>query len=145
MIDRNIVFLDSNLNSKNTILNFLISNLQDDNYLDRDAHDFKNKILQREKEVTTYMGNAIAIPHAKSSEVKRPFITFLRLKKPLEWNKGQKDTVSMIFMLGVPEKEGEVHLQVLSNLARKLINKDILKKLEFTTDPEEAVQILDEE
>lgn len=144
MINTDIVFLDLNLKTKKEIIDFLIKKLKEHNYLNSSSKDFKNKILIRENEVTTYMGNSIAIPHAKSSDVKKPFITFLRLKKPLEWNGDTKSLVNMIFMLGVPNKKSDIHLKVLSNLAKKLINKEILNALAKTTSESEVIKILDE-
>ena len=144
MINTDIVFLDLNLKTKKEIIDFLIKKLKEHNYLNSSSKDFKNKILIRENEVTTYMCNSIAIPHAKSSDVKKPFITFLRLQKPLEWNKDTKSWVNMIFMLGVPNKKSDIHLKVLSSLAKKLINKEILNALAKTKSESEVIKILDE-
>lgn len=144
MIGKDIVFLDSDLESKEEVINFLIEKLQSNNYLDQDSSDFKTKIIKREDEVTTYMGNSIAIPHAKSVEVKQPFVTFLRLKNLLEWNKGKNNLVNMVFMLGVPDKKEGIHLKILSNLAKKLINEKILYDLENTNSKSEVIQILEE-
>lgn len=141
--DSRLIFLDLDFSDKYKLIDFLTEKLQETGFVLKPAAEFKQHVLQREADTSTDMGNDIAIPHAKSVDITKPFVVYARLKEAIKWNEKQEGRVSMVFMLGVPDKaENGVHLQMLSNLARKLIDTDFLSTIKKENDSEEVARLL---
>ena len=89
-------------------------------------------LYQRENIGSTYMGNMIALPHAKSETVIQPAVLFCRLKEPFQYySHGEKGMVKYIFMLAISAKQsGHDYMKMLAHLAGLLANDEFLKILE---------------
>lgn len=90
-----------------------------------DLDVFVDAVKKRELEFTTGIGDGIAIPHGESSVVKTACIAYGRSEKGVEWKSLDERSVYSIFMLAIPCQEDEAHLEMLSNLARKLMHKEV--------------------
>lgn len=84
---------------------------------------------ERERESTTGFGNGVAIPHAKSNNVKTATILFGRSKQDIEWQSLDGQPVNTFISLLVPADAGDVHLKLLASLSRKLVHKDFVEIL----------------
>jgi len=84
---------------------------------------------ERERESTTGFGNGVAIPHAKSNNVKTATILFGRSKQDIEWQSLDDQPVNTFISLLVPADAGDVHLKLLASLSRKLVHKDFVEIL----------------
>mgnify|MGYP000349830141 FL=1 len=94
----------------------------DNNPDDEDAlyHDF----LEREKEFSTGLQDGFAIPHARTDNVKKVTVMFLRNKDGIDWQTLDDEPVKYIFALLVPKQSaGDVHLKMISSLATALIRR----------------------
>ena len=93
---------------------------------------------EREKSVSTYMGNGLAIPHgtneAKNS-IKSSAISFIRLDEPVDW--GGKPAK---FIVGIAGADGS-HLKTLSKIAKIFGRQETVEKLEKATTKEEILDI----
>jgi len=72
----------------------------------------------REKEASTAIGHAMAVPHAYLEGIQEQFILFVRLSKPL--NLGSPDGIPtrfFFFLIGPPGSAAQ-HLDALANVAR---------------------------
>lgn len=108
-----------------------------------DEAAFIAAVLEREIHSTTGVGNGIAIPHGKSTAVTEPAIAFARLNHEVEWQSLDEKPVSLVVMLAIPESEqGNTHLAILSEIAVKLMDDDVIRKLNNATKEEEIVEIL---
>ncbi|WP_251864801.1 PTS sugar transporter subunit IIA [Enterococcus malodoratus] len=108
-----------------------------------DEEAFVSAVLEREVHSTTGVGNGIAIPHGKSMAVKEPAIAFARLKQKIEWQALDEKPVSLVVMLAIPEGEqGNTHLSILSEIAVKLMDEELVMKLREATSAAEIVDIL---
>lgn len=81
---------------------------------------------EREAESTTGFGNGVAIPHAKSNNVKTATILFGRSANEIEWQSLDGKPVNTFISLLVPANAGDVHLKLLASLSRKLVHKDFV-------------------
>lgn len=105
--------------------------------------NYIDSILEREEACTTGIGNGIAIPHGKSAGVKEAIIVFGKLKGGIEWESLDGEPVNMVFLLGVPEDNVDnLHLKVLSQLSRKLMNEDFVNLLRNANTSEEIFTAL---
>jgi PTS system nitrogen regulatory IIA component len=79
------------------------------------------RLAEREAIGSTGLGNGVAVPHAKSDEVKGVTLVLARSKAGLDWQAIDGRPVHVVFLLVSPAAEPETHLRCLrwiSTLAR---------------------------
>lgn len=95
---------------------------------------------EREKSVSTFMGNGLAIPHgtneAKDS-IKKSAVSFIRLDEPVDWG-GKPAT----FVVGIAGADGS-HLKTLAKIAKIFGKADTVEQLENATTKEEILAIFE--
>ena len=94
-----------------------------------DKKKFKQAILERERLSTTGIGEGIAIPHGKSSAVKRAALAAMVVPQGVDFASADGAPVHLLFMIAVPEEGAELHLEVLERLAAMLMDEDFRKRL----------------
>ncbi len=110
-----------------------------------DKDGFLKDVLDREAISTTGIGNGIAIPHGKSSNVLETTAAIGRTEKPLEWQSLDDKPVNFIVLLAVNENDKTgVHVKLLSQMARKLASEQTCKKLLEAKSAEEIRSIFSE-
>jgi PTS system mannitol-specific IIC component len=95
---------------------------------------------EREKSVSTAMGNSLAIPHGTNEAkglISRTGISFVRYAQPLDWN--GKPTEFVIGIAGA----GDDHLALLSRIAETFTDPDAVARLRTATTPDEVLAVLD--
>jgi PTS system nitrogen regulatory IIA component len=88
-------------------------------------------LLKREELGSTGVGNAVALPHVRLEQVKKPFGIMARLKQPIDFDAidGQPvDLVCLLLLLLSKEKE-QAQLNVLAAVARRLRTPELLEQL----------------
>ena len=104
---------------------------------------YYESVLERENLTSTGIGFGIAIPHGKTDAVSRCAVGFGRLKKSLDWLSLDNEPVKMIFLLAVPNTAaGNEHLKIIAGLSRKLMHENFRKKLEYSTNEGEIVDLI---
>lgn len=86
-------------------------------------------LLERERLGTTGVGQGVAIPHGKFSEIDRIYGLFARLDVPIDFESVDDEPVDLVFLLLAPEAAGADHLKALARVSRLLRNHEICKKL----------------
>ncbi len=99
-------------------------------------------LLQREKLGSTGVGNGIAIPHGKLSNLGRLFGLFARLERPIDFEALDSQPVDLIFLLLAPEAAGADHLKALARVARLLRDPEIARKLRESRDADALYAVL---
>lgn len=97
-------------------------------------------MLERERSMSTYLGNGIAIPHGQfesRSEVRRAGISVVQIPAGVEWEPGER----AFLVIGIAATEDE-HLGVLANLAEVLEDPEAAAQLVAATDPTMIVERL---
>ena len=84
LLDKNAILLNADISDKNTAINTLIE-MHDKVGNLSDKETYKEGIFAREAESTTAVGEGIAIPHAKSSAVKRPGLAAMTVANGIEY------------------------------------------------------------
>ena len=93
--------------------------------------DIEKELLEREKILSTAVGNGIAIPHARSPIMKKAEdqrIVLAFLENPLEMGAPDERSVYALFI--ILSAKAQFHVQILSNLAKLFHNEDFRKFLE---------------
>ena len=83
-------------------------------------------LLEREAQVSTAIGHAVAVPHAYLDALSEPHIVFVRLARPI--NLGAPDGIAtrFLFVLLGPTGRASEHLDTLTNIAR-LMSDDLFR------------------
>lgn len=137
--DKNII-LTLNGQDQDSVIDELVSKLKENEIIDN-VEMFKNAIWKREDEVSTAIGDGIAIPHAQSSAVKKPSIMMGRSLKGIEY--GGENT-NLIFMIAAPENASNEHLALLSKLSTFLINETFRAKLLVAQTNNDVINVIKE-
>ena len=91
---------------------------------------------------TTGIGDGVAIPHAKSAWVKKPTVVVGKSLKGIEWESLDDEKVHMVFLIAVPEGNGNEHLKILQMLAVSIMDDDFKEELENATDEKVIEKLL---
>ncbi len=80
-------------------------------------------LFARERLGSTALGQGVAIPHGRIKSLKEAQGALLRLAQPVPFDAPDGQPVGLVFVLLVPEKATEKHLQILSELAQMFSDK----------------------
>lgn len=123
------IFFDHTLTSKEECLK-KFSEFAVSLSIGTDVEEVYAGFLKRESECTTGFGDGFAIPHTKCNAVKKPGVLFLKCDRGIEWQAIDDEPVFVAIALLVPEAQaGSLHMELLSALSRKLVNKEFKEKL----------------
>lgn len=137
LIEDNYIFLNEDYKSKQELLSFIAAKAEELNICDT-KEGLLEDLLAREAEFSTGLQDGFAIPHARSSHVKKVSVFFIRNKSILDWETLDDSEVHYLFALLVPkENEGNIHLQMISKLATCLLEDDFKDKIKSTSDKSE--------
>ena len=108
-----------------------------------DTVAYKKAILAREAEFSTAVGDGIAIPHAKTSAVKRPGLAAMTVPAGVEWNAPDDAPADLMFMIAAPEGQNNTHLEMLAQLSKLLMHQEFADALRAAKTPEEFCSVID--
>jgi PTS system nitrogen regulatory IIA component len=94
-------------------------------------------LIAREKVSPTGLGEGIAIPHCRMANCTGIMGTLITLEQPVEFESMDDQPVSTLFILIVPEKEMDAHLEVLAMLVEKFQQSEFREKLLAARDANE--------
>ncbi len=144
MIRKELIFLDCNVNDRNSALNLILEEADTLGLLN-DKEMYRKAVEEREENMPTSVGFQVAIPHGKSEGVKEPFVAFLRTKEEFSWDKRSENLVNMVFLIGMPkESAGNLHLQFLAEISKKLINDSFREALNGAVSNEEVYSLMND-
>lgn len=96
-------------------------------------------MFDREKTLSTYMGNLLAIPHGTNDakdEVLDSALVFIRTARPIDW-----DGNEVRFVVGIAGKEGG-HLEILAKIALIFSEDEEVQKLLAAPDADALYALL---
>jgi nitrogen PTS system EIIA component len=93
-----------------------------------------DSLFAREKLGSTGLGQGVAIPHGRIKGLKDALGAFVRLAQPVPFDAPDGNPVSLVFVLLVPEKATEKHLQILSELAQMFSDKALREAMSAAPD-----------
>ncbi len=110
-----------------------------------DLAGFVDAVWAREQETGgTGMESGIAIPHAKHAGVTEPSVVVGRIAGGVDF--GADDApADLVFLIAAPAGADDVHVSVLSKLARRLVHESFRTALRQAPSAEAMVTILKEQ
>ncbi|MCL2113640.1 MAG: fructose-specific PTS transporter subunit EIIC [Streptococcaceae bacterium] len=141
-----LIFVNQAFTTKEEIFEFVAQKFAEEAVV-ASAADYKQALYDRENEGLTGFENGLAIPHGKSSTVKKPTFAVIRLAKPLAsaeyLSLDPNNQVDTLFVLAIPESEvGSTHLDILAELATRLGDADYFKKVKSASNSAEILKLL---
>ena len=141
IIQKECIVFDIDTCDKNEAILTLVKKLKDQEKI-TSVDDFYQDVLDREKIAPTAIGYHIGLPHGRTNNVIEPAVCFGRLNNDIIWNDETKEVANIIILIAVPqENEGNLHMQILSKLARKLMHEDFRNQL-LNSEKEEIYKLL---
>ena len=110
-----------------------------------DKENLLNALMEREKLGSTGIGENVAIPHAKSSEIDQIITIFGRSIKGVEFDSLDKKPVHFIYLVLAPTKSSGQHLKVLARISRLLKNKSLREAIMSATETNQIYSIIADE
>jgi PTS system fructose-specific IIC component len=99
-------------------------------------------VLEREALMSTGVGNGVAIPHAKSSDVENLIAAFGKTAEKVDFQSLDARPVQLIFLLIGPEENPNLHIMGLSRISRLTSHKKFRKRLLSATSPADVMKII---
>ena len=83
-----------------------------------------DNLFARERLSSTGLGHGVAIPHGRIKGLKNPLAAVIRLAQPIGFEAPDDEPVSLLIFLLVPEAATQRHLEILSEIAELLSDRD---------------------
>lgn len=143
VLKKDVMLLDLQATSKEAVIDEMITSLVDKGYV-TDFEVFKTRILNREAQTTTGLGDGIAMPHAKNAAVKEATVLFAKSNKGVDYASLDGQPTDLFFMIAAPEGANDTHLAALAELSKYLMKPGFADKLRSVSSPEEVIAVFDE-
>ncbi|TMH73716.1 MAG: PTS IIA-like nitrogen regulatory protein PtsN [Betaproteobacteria bacterium] len=101
-----------------------------------------DSLFARERLGSTGLGQGVAIPHGRIKGLKEALGALIRLAQPVPFDAPDAAPVTLVFVLLVPEKATEKHLQILSELAQMFSDKALREAMTKAADAAELHQLI---
>jgi nitrogen PTS system EIIA component len=101
-----------------------------------------DSLFARERLGSTGLGQGVAIPHGRIKGLKEALGAFIRLAQPVPFDAPDGQAVTLVFVLLVPEKATEKHLQLLSELAQMFSDKALREAMSRASDAQALHQLI---
>jgi PTS system nitrogen regulatory IIA component len=103
-----------------------------------------DNLFARERLGSTGLGEGVAIPHGRIKGLKQPLAAFVRLDQPIPFESPDGQPVSLLIFLLVPEQATQQHLEILSEIAQFLSDREARERLHTEPNREELHRLLTE-
>lgn len=97
---------------------------------------------QREILGSTGFGRGVAIPHCRSTGVKRPTLAIIKLETAVDFGSPDAVPVALVFGLVSPENAGATHLHALAAISRLTRDEAMMQLLMDAETPEGLYALL---
>ena len=95
-----------------------------------------DNLFARERLGSTGLGEGVAIPHGRIKGLKHPLAAFVRLAEPIPFESPDGQPVGLLIFLLVPEQATQQHLEILSEIAQLLSDRETRERLATEPDAE---------
>ena len=101
-----------------------------------------DSLFAREKLGSTGLGQGVAIPHGRIKGIKEAIGALVRMREPIPFDAPDGEPVGLIFVLLVPERATDLHLQILSELAQMFSDQTFRERLTGAATAEDAHRLI---
>lgn len=141
LISAGRILANVSIKSKKRLLELISLTLAKKNR-DLDSREIFESLCAREQLGSTALGNGVAIPHGRIKGTDSVEALFLRLMKPLPLDAEDGKPVDLVFALAVPNEHTEDHSKLLTSIADRFSDLELLEQLRKAKDSSELRQLL---
>lgn len=98
--------------------------------------------IKREEDFGTALGEEIAVPHVRLAGLKNPILMMGHSRGGIEWNAPDGHRVKYIFFVLSPEGAHDIHVQILSTIAKAMMKPSNKSLINRTNDSENLFGVL---
>ncbi|BCZ46122.1 PTS fructose transporter subunit IIC [Clostridium gelidum] len=142
LLQKQGINLNFNPNTKEQCINELVDLMDKTGNL-KDKEEYKKAILAREELSTTGIGEGIAIPHGKTSAVKKASLAAAISKNGVDYDSLDGEPAHLFFMIAVPDNSDNLHLEVLARLSTILMDEKFRTSLINCSDTDQFLKLID--
>jgi nitrogen PTS system EIIA component len=121
------IVVDAEFSSKKRLFEEVSAHIEKNQSIKRSV--IFDSLLSREKLGSTGLGYGVAIPHGRIKTLQDAIGIFVRTKVPIAFDAPDGNPVNLIFVLLVPEKATDQHLQILGELAQMFSDRGFRDEL----------------
>ncbi|MDD5643822.1 MAG: PTS sugar transporter subunit IIA [bacterium] len=142
LINKKLVNLDLKSCDKQSAVKEMVLPLKEFGY-DDDVENIVNMVMEREKIAPTYLGEGIAIPHARIDGLKDFYIIIGRSAEGIDYKSEKGFKVNLIFLILSGKTKNKIMLQTLAAVAKLVKNKENREKILKAGDPAELIEFIE--
>ncbi|AKJ26979.1 PTS sugar transporter subunit IIA [Caldimonas brevitalea] len=101
-----------------------------------------DNLFARERLGSTGLGHGVAIPHGRIKGLKNPQAAVLRVQQPIPFDAPDDQPVLLLIFLLVPEAATQRHLEILSEIAELLSDRELRERLKSEADAAKVHELI---
>jgi PTS system nitrogen regulatory IIA component len=133
------VMVDTESTSKKRV--FERAGILFENQLQIARSQVSDSLFARERLGSTGLGQGVAIPHGRIKGLREAVGAFFKMQTPIAFDAPDGQPVNLIFVLLVPERATDLHLQLLGELAQLFSDKTFREQLRASNDSAAIYQL----
>jgi len=110
-----------------------------------DREKVRTSILERERIMSTGVGNGFAIPHGKTDAVTEIVAAFAVTEEEIDYDSLDEKPVRLVFLLVGKDNLVGPHIKLLSRISRLMNKEDFRKRLLTVATPKEIIELFRQE
>jgi fructose-specific phosphotransferase system IIA component len=130
--------------NKENVIREMVDILNDTGLL-KNRDDVLDAVYERERVMSTGVGDGVAIPHAKTDGVDKLIAAFGVTKEPVEFQSIDNKPVRIIFLLLGPPDLTSPQLKALSRISRLMHRSELRNELIAAHNGEQVIQCMSNE
>ena len=110
-----------------------------------DKEKVRSAILERERIMSTGVGNGFATPHGKTDAVSEIVAAFAVTEEEIDYDSLDEKPVRLVFLLVGKDNLVGPHIKLLSRISRLMNKEEFRKRLLLVSSPKEIIDLFRQE
>jgi len=110
-----------------------------------DKEKVREAVFEREKIMSTGVGNGFAVPHGKTDAVSDIVAAFAVTAEPIDYQSIDEKPVRLVFLLVGKNNMVGPHIKLLSRISRLMNKEEFRKRLIAVSTPKDIIEIFKQE
>jgi len=107
-----------------------------------DCEDLTKSLVDREKSMSTGIGNGVAIPHCTTVKVQDIVYIMAIVPQGMDFDSIDNQPVKIVILLLVPKSKLTQHIKTLAQIAKLMSNESLRNKLLTLKTPESVIKTI---
>jgi len=126
------VYIDTESRNRDEMLHHMSAIVAKKTKINRDQ--IYHEIQLREEQMSTAMGRAVAIPHARLEGLDKSYVFVFHTRQGLEWDSPDGNLVRMVILVITPKASPNAQLQILQSIATAMRDRSKARNMVTSRD-----------